>query len=102
MRLLRNRAFLLVFTGMAVSLLGDALFALAMPLWVLESTGSAGAVALLAGVRSVAALLLSPLAGTLADRNDRRTVMIAADLARAGATGLLALYLLWGGSGLTP
>ncbi|HWI65968.1 MAG TPA: MFS transporter [Symbiobacteriaceae bacterium] len=102
MRLLRNRAFLLVFTGMAISLLGDALFALAMPLWVLESTGSAGAVALLAGVRSAASLLLSPLAGTLADRNDRRTVMIAADLARAGATGLLALYLLWGGSGLTP
>ncbi|MDF2626700.1 MAG: multidrug resistance protein [Symbiobacteriaceae bacterium] len=96
MGLMRNRSFLLVFTGMAVSLLGDALYALTLPLWVLDATGSAGAVALLNGLGSVTSLLLAPLAGTIADRTDRRHIMIAADLVRALAVGAAAIFMLTG------
>lgn len=99
MGLIRNRSFLLVFVGMAVSLLGDALYALALPVWVLDATGSAGAVALLNGLGSVASLLLSPLSGTVADRSDRRRIMIAADLVRAGAVGAAAIFMLSGQAG---
>ncbi|HYF79946.1 MAG TPA: MFS transporter [Symbiobacteriaceae bacterium] len=99
MGLLRNRSFVLVFAGMTISLLGDALYALALPLWVLDATGSAGAVALLNGLGSVASLLFAPLAGTVADRTDRRRQMIIADLVRAGAVGAAAIFMLTGQAG---
>lgn len=88
--LLRNRSFLLVLTGMSLSLLGDALFAVAVPLWVLGSGGSPRLLAGLQSIRSVVNIGLAPLAGTVADRGDRRLIMLTADLVR----GLLLLGLL--------
>lgn len=95
--LLRNRSFLLLFTGMAVSLLGDALYAIVLPVWVMQATGSAGAMALLSTTATVTGLLIAPLAGAVADRLDRRGVMLAADLVRALLLALLAL-LFWAGA----
>lgn len=99
MGLMRNRSFFLVFAGMTVSLLGDALYALALPFWVLDATGSGGAVALFQALGSLVSLLVSPLAGTFADRADRRAIMIAADLVRAGAVGAAAIFMLTGQAG---
>lgn len=89
--LLRNRPFQLLFAGMAISVAGDALYAIALPVWVMQSTGSAGAMALVSGSATAVRLLSAPFAGTVADRSDRRRLMIAADLAQGVVLLLLAL-----------
>jgi MFS family permease len=80
--LLRNARFLRLWIGQGTSFVGDAVSMIALVVLVVQITGSASAV----GGALVARLLptiLSPLAGVLADRLDRRIVLVASDLARA-------------------
>jgi MFS family permease len=80
--LLRNARFLRLWIGQGASFVGDAVSMVALVVLVVEITGSASAV----GGALVARLLptiASPLAGVLADRVDRRAVLVASDLARA-------------------
>jgi len=80
--LLRNARFLRLWIGQGTSFVGDAVSMVALVVLVVQVTGSATAV----GGALVARLLptiLSPLAGVLADRVDRRRVLVASDLARA-------------------
>ena len=80
--LLRNARFLRLWIGQGTSFVGDAISMIALVVLVVQITGSASAV----GGALVARLLptiLSPLAGVLADRLDRRIVLVASDLARA-------------------
>jgi MFS family permease len=80
--LLRNARFLRLWIGQGTSFVGDAVSMVALVVLVVEITGSASAV----GGALVARLLptiASPLAGVMADRVDRRVVLVAGDLARA-------------------
>jgi MFS family permease len=80
--LLRNARFLRLWIGQGISFVGDAVSMVALVVLVVQITGSASAV----GGALVARLLptiASPLAGVLADRVDRRVVLVASDLARA-------------------
>jgi MFS family permease len=80
--LLRNARFLRLWIGQGTSFVGDAVSMVALVVLVVQITGSASAV----GGALVARLLptiASPLAGVLADRLDRRIVLVASDLARA-------------------
>jgi MFS family permease len=80
--LLRNARFLRLWIGQGTSFVGDAVSMVALVVLVVEITGSASAV----GGALVARLLptiASPLAGVIADRVDRRIVLVASDLARA-------------------
>jgi MFS family permease len=80
--LLRNARFLRLWIGQGTSFVGDAVSMVALVVLVVEITGSASAV----GGALVARLLptiASPLAGVIADRVDRRVVLVAGDLARA-------------------
>jgi MFS family permease len=80
--LLRNARFLRLWIGQGTSFVGDAVSMVVLVVLVVEITGSASAV----GGALVARLLptiASPLAGVLADRVDRRIVLVASDLARA-------------------
>jgi MFS family permease len=80
--LLSNARFLRLWIGQGASFVGDAVSMVALVVLVVEITGSASAV----GGALVARLLptiASPLAGVLADRVDRRVVLVASDLARA-------------------
>jgi MFS family permease len=80
--LLRNSRFLRLWIGQGTSFVGDAVSMIALVVLVVEITGSASAV----GGALVARLLptiASPLAGVLADRLDRRIILVATDLARA-------------------
>ena len=80
--LLRNARFLRLWVGQGTSFVGDAVSMVALVVLVVQITGSASAV----GGALVARLLptiASPLAGVLADRVDRRVVLVASDLARA-------------------
>ncbi|SHM91192.1 non-ribosomal peptide synthetase/MFS transporter [Actinacidiphila paucisporea] len=89
--------FLVVAFAQLVSLLGSTLTDVALPLWVLERTGSVLNFALLAVVGLVPSLLAMPLAGAIVDRHSRRRVMLCGDIG-AGGTQLLLGILLWTGS----
>ena len=98
--LLKNTRFLRLWIGQGASFLGDAVSMVALVVLVVQVTGTASAV----GGALIARLLptlASPLAGVLADRLDRRIVLVASDLARAGlvlglifATNLATIYVL--------
>jgi MFS family permease len=87
----RDRAFRAVWAGQTASLFGDQVTGLALPWLILLQTHSALAAGLVASVRYVPLVTLGLAAGLLADRLDRRALMIAADLGRALALSAVAL-----------
>lgn len=88
--------FLVVWVGQVVSMLGSSLSGFALSVWVYQSTGSATKFALIALVSMLPGILLSPVAGALVDRWDRRWAMILADTG-SGCTTLIVALLLWFG-----
>ena len=87
----RNREFQLLWGGQAVSLLGSQTSKIAYPLLVLAMTGSP-AKAGIAGFAAMLGYLLFPLpAGGLADRHDRKRIMITCDAIRLAAVGSIAV-----------
>jgi CSLREA domain-containing protein len=85
-----NRPFGLLLASLAVSSCGDWLYNVALLAFVYERTGSATWVALTTTARVLPMLLLGPFGGALADRWDRRRLLLGSDLARAGLIGGLA------------
>jgi MFS family permease len=79
----RNRDFRRLYVASLISLGGDWFLLVALFGLVLHFSGSAIAVALVIAVEDLMYFLLSPVAGVLADRIDRRRLMVGADLARA-------------------
>jgi MFS family permease len=85
-RLLRdNRDFRLLYAGTLVSLGGDWFLTVALLDLVLQLTGSATLASLMLLCQSLPIFAFTPLAGHLVDKVDRRKLMIAVDLIRAGA-----------------
>jgi MFS family permease len=79
----RNRDFRRLYVASLISLGGDWFLLVALFGLVIQFTDSAIAVALVIAVEDLMYFLLSPVAGVLADRIDRRRLMVGADLARA-------------------
>jgi MFS family permease len=88
-----NRPFRLLWSARAVSFLGDSLGLVALMLHVAETTGQAVAVAVLLLAGDFAPALLGPLTGTVADRLDRRRVMVACELVQGALVVAIALWL---------
>ena len=97
----RNGDFLLLWSGQAVSTLGSAISALALPLLVLALTHSPAQTGLIAAVQVIPYLVFALPAGALIDRWDRKAVMIRCDLARAAALGSVPQAAAWGRSALS-
>lgn len=76
--------------------LGDGIALAAGPLLVASLTPDARLVALAATVQWLPPLVFGLLAGALADRHDRRTMVIAVDLARAAVLAVLVVVILTG------
>src|SRR5215218_10511510 len=91
--LVANRPFRLLWGARAVSFLGDSLGLVALMLHVAETTGQALAVALLLLAGDFAPALLGPLAGTVADRLDRRRVMVGCELVQGALVVAIAIWL---------
>jgi len=93
-----SRSFRQYFIGQSFSLLGDGFRTLAIPLLVFHLTGSALSTGLSYACELAPFALFSVIGGSLADRYDRRTLMIAADAVRFAVMGgfavLFALHLL--------
>jgi predicted MFS family arabinose efflux permease len=82
-----------VWIGQAVSQAGDWISYVALLAMVLELTRSGWSVSVLLALSTVMTLIVTPLTGVVADRMDRRRVLIGADLVRMAATcGLLLVH----------
>lgn len=92
-RSLRNPVFAQLYAAQAISLLGDALTWVALALLAFELAGEGAGVVLGAALtlRVTAFVLFSPLGGALADRVNRKVLMVVADLARVAIIGLMPL-----------
>lgn len=80
----RNRNFTWMWTGQLISTMGTALTSLAASIMVFRLTGSAMSVGLMLMATAAPSLLVGLFAGVLVDRFDRKRIMMAADLIRAG------------------
>jgi predicted MFS family arabinose efflux permease len=88
---LRYPRFRRLLAGLAVSQAGDWLYNLALLAVVYERTGSSTWAGVATASRIVPFVVLGPLGGVVADRFDRRWIMIASDLARAACMVGLAV-----------
>src|SRR5215203_1009459 len=91
LRPLRSRDYSLLVSGAIASLLGDGFFhvALAWQVYTISNVPTALSIVFLA--ISIPNVLFVLVGGVFADRYDRRRLMVAADIVRAGALGAIAL-----------
>lgn len=88
--------FLIVWAGQSVSLLGSSMTGFALGVWIYQATGSATGFALTLLFNMLPRAIFAPVAGLVADRYDRRRVMVAADLG-AGVTTVVTAVLFLNG-----
>ncbi len=84
-----NRNFVFLLLGQISSLIGNGTLKFALAMYVLERTGSAAVFAGMLSAAMLPTIVLSPFGGVLADRMNRRALMIALD-ALSGLAALLA------------
>ena len=88
--------FCLVWFGQLISLIGSGLTGFALGVWVYQTTGSATQFSLIYFCTELPAILVAPLAGAVADRWDKRRVMIVSDTGAGVSTVVMALLLAFG------
>ncbi|MFH8976630.1 MFS transporter [Streptomyces sp. NPDC017890] len=92
----RQRDFGVFWAAQTLSVLGDSFALIALPLLVLEATGSIARMGLLTAVGGAAAVLAAVFAGAVVDRVDRRKLLIGCDLVRMVVYGLVPVVWLFG------
>ena len=90
-------AFTIIWIGQVISLLGTAMTGFALTIWAWQITGQATALALVGFFAFAPALLVTPFAGALVDRWNRKFVMMISDLAAIVST-IVVLLLFWTGN----
>lgn len=88
--------FTLVWLGQIVSVLATNMSAFALTIWVFQKTGSATSLAWMQVFFITPFLLISPLAGVMVDRHNRKMMMMLSDLA-AGLATISILVLQFAG-----
>ncbi|MFE7750951.1 amino acid adenylation domain-containing protein [Streptomyces sp. NPDC057428] len=88
------RAFYTVAAGQFLSMLGGSLSMFALGVWAYQRSGRVLDLALVMMLATLPALLVTPVGGTVADRVDRRRVMLAADSTSGLAMTALAVLLV--------
>lgn len=88
--------FMLVWFSQLISVFGSGLTSFALGLWVFQQTGSVTAFSLMALAATLPRIFLSPFAGVVADRFDRRLVMAVADAGAGLSTLVVALLMATG------
>ena len=90
-------AFTIIWIGQLVSLIGTALFSFAIGIWLYQRTGLATTITTMIFFSNIPRIVLSPFAGALVDRWNRKLTMMISDLA-SGLTTIIVLALMGSGS----
>lgn len=88
-----HRNFTMVVIGQIISLFGNAILRFALPLYLLDQTASPGLVGLAGALAFLPMALLSPIGGVVADRVNKRNVMVALDFSTAALILVFSLAL---------
>lgn len=89
-----NRNFSMVVLGQIISLFGNAILRFALPLYLLNQTGSAALFGIVSACAFIPMIVLSPIGGIFADRVNKRNIMVVLDFSTALL--VLAIILLLG------
>ena len=90
-----SKDFTLVVVGQIISLFGNAAIRFALPLYLLNLTGSSALYGTVTACAFIPAILLSPIGGIVADRVNKRNIMVILDFFTAAV--ILAFSLLMNG-----
>lgn len=93
-----SKDFTLVVTGQIISLFGNAALRFALPLYLLNLTGSSALYGTVMACAFIPSILLSPVGGIVADRVNKRNVMVALDFFTAAV--ILTFFLLMEGGNI--
>ncbi|MCI9080629.1 MAG: MFS transporter [Lachnospiraceae bacterium] len=78
-----KKDFILVVIGQIISLFGNAAIRFALPLYLLNQTGSSALYGTVTACAFIPAILLSPIGGIIADRINKRNIMVILDFLTA-------------------
>lgn len=99
-----TKNFFILWQSQLVSTLGDAAYSVALGFWVLSETGSTALMGSLMAASTLPGILVSPFAGVLIDRYDRKRLLILMDLLRglciitlsvAAFRGFIAIWMVF-------
>ena len=88
---LYEKNFNILVLGQVISLFGSSIQRFALSLYLLDLTGSAGIFSAILALSMVPVVLISPIAGMLADRGNKKRLMIGLD----SLSALLLLVYVW-------
>ena len=87
-----NRDFTMVVLGQIISLFGNAILRFALPLYLLNETGSAALFGMVSACAFIPMIILAPIGGIFADRVNKRNIMVILDFSTALlVTGIILL-----------
>ncbi|MFC1936913.1 MFS transporter, partial [Chloroflexota bacterium] len=90
------KTFMIIWVGQLISILGSGLTGFGLSVWIFTQTGKATPFALNALFYNLPRILFAPIAGSVADRYNRRKIMIWADTGAALTTLAVAALLFSG------
>lgn len=90
----KNKNLWLYILGRFISLIGSGIQMIALPLYILDLTGSGTLMGVFSVLSMVPALLSAPLAGIIGDRKNRKNVMITMDLGRGTLIAILGILAM--------
>lgn len=96
------KKFMMIWLGELISTIGSGMTAFALSIYVFETTGSVAYVSLVTLLAYMPTILLSPLGGVLADRYDRRLLMIIGDLFSGLGLFFILINMQMGNKGILP
>lgn len=88
-----NRNYYLLLMGQGVSSIGDAVYAIALSLFVLELTGSTTLVGTMMGLVTIPRIILGPFAGAIIDRKNKKLLIVLSDIIRGVMIVLISILL---------
>ena len=86
-----HKNFIMVLVGQIVSLFGNAILRFALPLYLLEISGSPTLFGTVLALSALPMIILSPIGGVVADRVNKKRIMVTLDFIGAIA---IVLYML--------
>lgn len=88
-----SKDFMLMILGQIISLFGNQLLRFALPLYLLSQTGSAALFGTISAISFIPMILLFPIGGIIADRVNKRNIMVILDFSTAALVFFFSLTI---------